>query len=346
MSTRATAKKAAPAKSAARGRAASPEAAAKRRSSVNQITLRSREVRDLLNGEGASVPNPTLRLSHRPIVGLDLEEWRGMVKLSKFDASAALGFRSATMYNRECSRKVLAVSIEILLRLYMEKPESYPWTQLTFKELFSQMYDRYIDAFAFDPDLQSRARGTLEARFTVFFGRSPTRGYTWLRGEEGDSYATVNRIMQKLTQWENPGETFERIASQTLRLRGVDIDELFPIPTPENPPMRGKPGRKPTLASLQTRVERAKRQAQKAAARAEAQTKKAQELGSLASQKGKKADKAAKVTKTAERRAVEAAQQAATTAAEARAQAEEKAKVFADLQRRLAEAEKSAKTGR
>lgn len=234
-------------------------ATAKRRASgkgsVNQITLRSRQIHPILSGDAVPRPDPTVHRAYRPLSGLDIEDWRGTHKLSKFDAEAALGFRSVIAYNRECRREVLPIRTEILLRLYEKRPENYPWTRLSFKTLFQQMYGEFIDRFN-DPEVQLRARADLEARFTVLFGRSPTRGYAWLRGgdeqagrkgvkDEPSSYATIERILQKLTQWDNPGEMFETIATQSLKLRGIDIDEIFPIPTLERPPQRGRPGRKP-----------------------------------------------------------------------------------------------------
>ena len=254
----------------------------KKKVSVNQITLKSRKISPILNGEAMAAPDLTLPRANRPMCGLDLEEWRGMLQLTKFDAEAALGFRSTTLYNRECSRKVLPVRTEILLRLYDEKPENYPWKSMTFKELFNMMYAKYIDQFG--PDLQGRARNDLEARFTVLFGRSPSRGYAWLRGDDSftdeggaagkaSSYATIERILQKLTQWSDPGAAFERIASHSLRLRGVNIDDIFPIPTLARPPQRARPGRRPDEKKLASEAERklaAERRRQEARERAAA----------------------------------------------------------------------------
>lgn len=234
----------------------SAQKSARKPTAVNQITRKSRQIYPVLNGDTVPLPDLSVHRSQRPMCGLDLEEWRGLLKLSKFDAESALGFRSASLYNREAARKVLPVRTEILVRLYDEKPENYPWTRLTFKELFAMMYGKQVDLF--DGEMQARARNDLEARFTVLFGRSPTRGYAWLRGDEsqGDershggnkasSYATIERILQKLTQWDDPGAVFERVAMRCLQMRGVDIDQIFPVPTLERPPERGRPGRKPS----------------------------------------------------------------------------------------------------
>lgn len=271
--------------SAVRAQAIEEDEKKKPTTSVNQITRKSRAIYPLLNGEALPAPDLTLPRAGRPMCGLDLEEWRGMLKLTKFDAESALGFRSTTLYNRECERRVLPVRTEILLRLYDEKPENYPWKSLSFKQLFNMMYGKYITQFG--PELQGRARNDLEARFTVLFGRSPSRGYAWLRGDDSmsddsggaakpSSYATIERILQKLTQWPDPGATFERIASQSLRLRGVNIDEIFPIPTLERPPQRDRPGRRPSpdrvlkeaekKAKAEQRQEEARRKADEKAA--------------------------------------------------------------------------------
>jgi len=229
-----------------------------KRASINQITRKSRAIHPLLNGKGVQRPDISLLRQYRPLAGLDIEDWRGGLGLSKFDAEAALGFRSTSLYNRECESEVLPIRTEVLLRLYEEKPENYPWKRLSFRDLFHQMYGRYIDEFS-DPDVRARARNDLEARFTVLFGRSPTRGYAWLRGgeeesesggrgkDQANSYSTIERILQKLTQWDDPGATFERVATKSLKLRDIDIDQIFPIPTLERPPERGRPGRKPAV---------------------------------------------------------------------------------------------------
>ncbi|MDF2461941.1 MAG: hypothetical protein K0Q43_176 [Ramlibacter sp.] len=221
------------------------------RASVNMITLKSRAVQHLLSGKGVPRPDVTIPRSQRTMGGLDIEEWRGGWKLSKFDAEAALGFRSTTLYNQACSLPVLPVTTEILIRLYDEKPEPSPWSRLSFRSLFDLMYKRYLDQF--DGRDFERAKVDLQARFTVMFGRSTTRAYSWLPDnddssnlpQQASSYADVERILCKLTQWDDPAGVFERVASRSLQLRGVDIDELFPIPTRDRPPERGRPGRKP-----------------------------------------------------------------------------------------------------
>lgn len=221
----------------------------KSEASVNTITRKSRAVQPILNGN--AVPRPSLLelRSKRPMIGLDIDRWRLERGLTKFQAESALGFRSTTLYNRETSKPVLPITTEILIRLYDELPEPPPWEKLTFPQLFELMYGKALSVFK-GRDLE-RARVDLGARFTVMFGRSNTRAYAWLRsGEKGakrssSSYSDVECILAKLTAWTDPAATFERVAAYALKLRGVDIDELFPIPTLKNPPQRKSPGRKP-----------------------------------------------------------------------------------------------------
>lgn len=231
----------------------------------NSLMAKSRAVQPVLTGDGLRWPDMTVPRSQRLMGGLDIDEWRGELKLSKFEAESALGYRSTTLYNEACARPVLPITTEILLRLYDEKPEPCPWSRLTFRQLFDMMYGRKLQVFS-GVDL-TRAKIDMSARFTIMFGRSTTRAYAWLSDDtdtvtkSASSYADVERILSKLTQWKDPAATFERVASQCLLLRGVDIDELFPVPTKRNPPERRRPGRKPSAVPTPRRRAAAKKTA-------------------------------------------------------------------------------------
>ena len=50
------------------------------------------------------IVDPSKPRSRRPLMGYDIEQWRGEQGLSKFKAQAALGFRNANHYNKICQR--------------------------------------------------------------------------------------------------------------------------------------------------------------------------------------------------------------------------------------------------
>lgn len=187
--------------------------------------------------------------AERPLIGLDIEEWRGELDLSKYQAQYALGFRNSNHYNNMCWAPILPVPIEILLRLYEESPIVPGWDMFKLKELFELMYSPYLEPFVGSRE-ETFAKVDLGTRFTKLFDRSSARHYQWLRDDPKKSasdlstYSDVECILSKLKQVENPGETLERIAKRVWQLRGVNLDSVCPIPTLEQPPTRRKTGRK------------------------------------------------------------------------------------------------------
>ena len=63
------------------------------------------------------VVDVTLPRSRRPMIGLDIEEWRAELALSKFEAQHALGFRNSNHYNKICSRDLLPFELASVLLL-------------------------------------------------------------------------------------------------------------------------------------------------------------------------------------------------------------------------------------
>ncbi len=227
------------------------------------------------------IVDPSKPRSRRPLMGYDIEQWRGEQGLSKFKAQAALGFRNANHYNKICQMPVIPASIEIIVRLYLEHPKAPGWKKFSLQELFNLMYGEQLAVFEGRPDYTA-AKVDLGNRFTRLFDRSPSRKYNWLRDgdasgdrEFGGAYSDVETILTILKEVQNPKEVFERVASQVLALRGVNLDTEHRIPTLELPPMRRKTGRKampkkPTARAASPVEEKEKQAPPKARAAAKA----------------------------------------------------------------------------
>lgn len=192
--------------------------------------------------------------SQRPMMGLDIEEWRGEHNLSKYDAQYALGFRNSNHYNKMCALPLLPEALELLIRLYEEVPRERGWARYSIKELFHLMYDPALEPFV-GTELETWARVDLGTRFAKIFGRSSARQYQWLsddrRRNDTDlpAYAVIECILSKLKQVDDPREVLERVAKKVWAMRGVDLDVEFRVPTPDFPPTREKTGRKPGVKS-------------------------------------------------------------------------------------------------
>lgn len=227
--------------------------------------------------------------SQRPMRGLDIEEWRGELNLSKYDAQYALGFRNSNHYNSMCHEPVLPFVIEVLIRLYEENPIERGWKRYTLRELFDLMYGQYLLPFE-GHKAKTFAKVDLGSRFCKLFDRSSARHYQWLQSDasktsnELSTYADVECVLAKLKQVDNPGEVLERIVKKCWALRGVSLDSAHPIPTLENPPTRQKTGRKGSGKKIVVT-------GKKVPAKSQEVSKKTSSKGSLGTSKGKAVSK-------------------------------------------------------
>jgi len=196
-------------------------------------------------------PDLTLPHTQRPMTGLDLETWRGELGISKHEAQYCLGLRNSAHYNRLCAMAMLPYTIELMVRMYYRLPEAPGFIHTGIKpaELFERMYGKALEEFK-GTEYEVAARVDLRARFTKLFDRSKERSYSWLNPNPKKTanavaaYSDVACILVKLRHADDPGEFLEEMGKRVWRLRGVDLDREFPIPTPEHPPSREKSGRK------------------------------------------------------------------------------------------------------
>jgi hypothetical protein len=177
-----------------------------------------------------------LQASHRPMTGFDIEAWRGDNNLSKFKVQNAFGCRDSNHYNLLCGIELLPIEVELLLRLYMEKPSPIGWEFYTMKELFMLMYKNEINDFSHHSS-EVHAIVDLRKRFTKIFGRSTSRSYSWLENSltfdetELATYAVLECILSKLKDFEDPTLILNEISTRIWMLRGVDLEVEYPVPS-------------------------------------------------------------------------------------------------------------------
>ena len=186
----------------------------------------------------------------RPLKGLDIEQWVWSAGLSKHEAHFALGFRNANHYSLMCKRGMLPVTLEVLIRLYYRFPDARGWGKFTTRDLYDRLYGKYEEAFEAGTKQRLHAQVDLGSRFCKLFGRSVARQYEWIRDakpdDDGQQYAEIDAILAKLHEVNKHTDaalTFQEVALMVSKLRGVDIDAMHPIPTPDRPPLRKKVGR-------------------------------------------------------------------------------------------------------
>lgn len=197
------------------------------------------------------VNNPVAHIE-RPLIGSDIEGWRNTHGLSMADATYALGFPN---YKNKLMMPGLEFPVELLMRLYDEDPSHGVWPRyrISLPWLFNEMYKDILEPFRGGPH-EVTARVDVQARFARLFGRSKGRAYRWLDEDEVDSsisnrtQATIQAILGKLSQLEDPGATLNRLATFIWHLRGEDIDITHPIPSLKAPPTREQRGRKPSFS--------------------------------------------------------------------------------------------------
>lgn len=236
-------------------------------------------------------------ISARPLSGQDLWRFRSRHQLQTHDAIYALGIQNSAIYNKLSkitSPDKLPFVLEMLIRLYDRHPGHAPWGEVTAMQAFDRIYGEHQRMFR-GTSHEKEARLALYRRFTALFGRSVFTAYRWLESD-GKGKQAVNKIFQKLLTLENPRKVLEDIAKLMYRVRGVDLDQMCPLPSLENPPA---PRRRGPLSKKE-------REAQAAAAFAAA--------APAAQPSAKKAQKVAPVKASAKKPSAKSAKRAAEKA--------------------------------
>lgn len=172
--------------------------------------------------------------SKRPLVGLDIIHFRGRHSLQNSEVINALCIQNSATYNEVVREGILEYSMELLLRLYDDYPSGAPWKTIKPSQAFDLMYGEILEKFRNTP-YEKDAKLALVNRFTSAMGRSVFTGYRWMK-YGGESKRGITKIFAKLSVLDNPRGVLEKFARMMFKVRGLDFDQLHPIPTLENPP--------------------------------------------------------------------------------------------------------------
>lgn len=186
--------------------------------------------------------------SMRPLCGYDVEMFRVRHRLLIPDMIYMLAILSGSQYNAVAASPFpLSYDAEFLVRICDTYPTPPPWEHISMHEAFNMLYGPALSQIE-NPALVDQARVILNYRFTALCGRSSFSGYRWIEGD-GAAKRSLYRVMAKIFERQNPLQTAEQMARLIWRVRGIDFDETFPMPSPENMATRRGPGRLPGAAS-------------------------------------------------------------------------------------------------
>lgn len=180
--------------------------------------------------------------STRPLVGTDVAMWREANSLDRLQVVQMLAMPTPHSFNRVTSgegrNEPLAFDLEMLLRLYMRRGTQV--SQRRPAEVFNKIYGPLLARFERTPSYEV-ARIMLYSRFAALLGRTVFSAYRWFKttasGDYGGASGSLRRLLSQLS--DDPvqmREELESLARQTFRVRGYELEELFPLPSIHNPP--------------------------------------------------------------------------------------------------------------
>ena len=209
---------------------------------ATSTAARAKIAGDRLKASALAEVDPSASEAFRPLTGIDVEMFRARHQLPISDMVHMLALQGSAQYNRVArSATPLSFSHEFLLRICEVYPSPPPWNNIGMAELFDMLYGAILRQF--EPHgLMDMARVILYYRFTALFGRSSFTGYRWIE-KRGPAKPELHKIAAKIAERQNPRQAAEDIARVIWRVRGVDFDESFPIPsiaTLSSVPRRGR----------------------------------------------------------------------------------------------------------
>lgn len=188
--------------------------------------------------EGDSLPLERLSesIDTRPVIWHDLPMFAARYSRTGMDMMYAFGFNTTHQYTKAvCNPTVVPFDIELMLRLYEDSPTPCMWGKPDLLVCFGRLYADIIKPYEGDEREEAKIRMALAVRFTILLGRSPTVKYRWMT-VKGESSRRVMCILSKIEAFGEVSqvrrERFEEIALAAWRLRGVDVDQVYPIPAP------------------------------------------------------------------------------------------------------------------
>ena len=184
--------------------------------------------------------------STRPLVGTDVMMWREANSLDRLQVVQMLAMPRPHSFNRitsgEFRSEALPFDLEMLLRLYMRRGVHVK--QRRPAEVFNKIYGPLLEKFEGTPSYEA-ARVMLYSRFGALLGRTVFSAYRWFKtsssGDYGGASGSLRRLLSQLS--DDPvqmREELESLARQTFRVRGYELEEVFPLPSVHNPPKMGR----------------------------------------------------------------------------------------------------------
>ena len=188
--------------------------------------------------------------SMRPLCGHDVEAFRVKHRLLIPDMTYMLALLSGSQYNAVAINPCpLSYDAEFLVRICDAYPTPPPWEQISMHEAFNMLYGPALAKIEkANPEILDQARVILNYRFTALCGRSSFSGYRWIESE-GAAKRSLYRVMAKIFERQDPLQTAEQMARLIWRVRGIDFDASFPMPSVDNIRTQRGPGRLPGSAS-------------------------------------------------------------------------------------------------
>lgn len=202
-------------------------------------------VSEQLEKANASVVDVDLPLTQRPLTGGDVQALRASHGLTTYELVVALALASPQALKdlMAADSAPLSIAQEMLLRLYLISPNFPKWGEVTPLHAFEVMYGPCLAPFV-GTDLEMAAERRLSVRFAAGLDRTSYATYRWLFLSQGQSKPkpVVTKFLQKVMEQPDPRGTFERLATLTYKVRGVDFEKAFPLVDKDHPPVRRRPG--------------------------------------------------------------------------------------------------------
>ncbi len=188
------------------------------------------------------LPSTMVRLTYsdRPVIWKDLEDFGARHNRTSADIVYDLAMQSKYNYIESVRKPtVVPFDLELLARLYDISPSSVSWQMPNISEVFEMLYGPVIRQYSPDSGRWTEvefktAELACGRRYARSLGRADTATYRWIKGEGKVTRRLSNiltKIMQICKDEPSPLERFEAIVKPLLRMRGIDLDEVVPLPT-------------------------------------------------------------------------------------------------------------------
>lgn len=177
-----------------------------------------------------------LPLSQRPMIWNDIPEFATRHGRTIADIVYDLALLTSHAYAQKTKKRtVVPMDLELIVHLYDAYPSSCSWNRPDIREAFEFLYGSKIREFTGANELVARL--AMGRRYARLLGRVGTAQYRWL-SEKGKVTRRLENIVSKIQDIASTGDdpllVFETLSRRCWALRGVDIDQMAPMPTAES----------------------------------------------------------------------------------------------------------------